>query len=230
MTAKLGILVRRERWTLSFRGLILVLLAVVITAVTGLHALYPFLAITRPVPTRILVLDGWLPTYDINKAAAIYLAGNYQHLLDVSATYDFQAIDQDPGNAFVVTRILVRDGIPPREVNPVVFEGVKIDRTFYSAIAVKKWCGQHGIPLQSLDIATLGPHARRSRLIYEKALGNGVEVGVIALDDPAYDSRRWWRSSEGVREVLFESVAYFYVRFLFLAPRANEVHLLPASE
>jgi hypothetical protein len=207
----------------------LVLLAAIIITAVGLRTLYPFLAITETVPTRILVLDGWLPTYDINKAAALYLAGHYQTLLDVNGTYDFQAVDQDPGNAYIVSRILVRDGIPREQVNPVVFQGVKIDRTYISAVAVKEWCRQHGIPLQSLDIATLGPHARRSRLIYEKALGKGVKVGVIALDDPAYDSLRWWRSSEGVREVLFEFVAYVYVRFLFLTPQPIELHLLRAS-
>ena len=207
----------------------LVLLAAIIITAVGLRTLYPFLAITETVPTRILVLDGWLPTYDINKAAALYLAGHYQTLLDVNGTYDFQAVDQDPGNAYIVSRILVRDGIPREQVNPVVFQGVKIDRTYISAVAVKEWCRQHGIPLQSLDIATLGPHARRSRLIYEKALGNGVKVGVIALDDPAYDSLHWWRSSEGVREVLFEFVAYVYVRFFFLTPQPIELHLLRAS-
>ena len=210
--ARFGILVRRERWALSPRGLLLVLLATIIIGITGIRTLYPFLAITQRVPARILVLDGWLPTIDINKAAAIYLAGNYSQLLDVSSTYDFQAIDQDRGNANVVTHILVRDGIPPEQVKPIVFSGVKVERTFISAVAVKEWCNQHGVPLQSLDIATLGPHARRSRLLYEKALGGSVKVGVIALDDPAYDSLHWWRSSEGVREVLFEFVAYIYVR------------------
>jgi hypothetical protein len=208
----------------------LVLLATSIIAVTGLHALYPFLAITKRVPTRILVLNWVVAAYDNNKAAALYLAGHYQQLLDVNGTYDFQAIDQDPGNAYIVKRILVRDGVPPDQVKPVIFPGAKFDRTYISALAVNEWCRQNGIPVQSLDIVTLGPHARRSRLIYEKALGNGVKVGVIALDDPAYDSRRWWRSSEGVREVLFEFVAYFYVRFFFLAPQTTEVHLLPSSE
>jgi hypothetical protein len=230
MCARVGILVRRGSWTLSVRSFLLIFLATTIIAVAFLHVLYPFLAITERVPTRILVLDGWLPTYDLNKAAATYLTGNYQQLLAVSAAYEFQNIDQDPGNAYVVTHILVRDGVPPDQVNPVIFLGMKVDRTFYSAIAVKAWCSQHGIPLQSLDIATLGPHARRSRLLYQKALGNGIKIGVIALDDPAYDSRHWWRSSEGVREVLFEFVAYIYVRLFFWAPPANELHLLPASE
>jgi hypothetical protein len=63
-----------------------------------------------------------------------------------------------------------------------------------------------------MDVITLGPHARRSRLLYQKAFGNAVSLGVISLADPAYDSRYWWRSSEGVREVWGEAVAYLYAR------------------
>lgn len=224
-----GIFVRKERWRLSARGCLLVLFAIFVIAITGVRVLYPFLAITKRVPTEILALDGWLPTDDINKAAAIYLGGHYQRLLDINGAYDFQAIDQDRGNANYVTHVLVRAGVPREQLYPVLFRGVQVDRTFYSAIAVKDWCSEHGVPLKALDIATLGPHARRSRLLYQKALGNEVKVGVIALDDPAYDSRHWWRSSDGVREVMFEFVAYIYVRFFFLTPQPPEVQLLPPS-
>jgi hypothetical protein len=103
-------------------------------------------------------------------------------------------------------------------VNPVIFPGVRKDRTFFSAVAVRRWFADRRLPLTSLDLVTVGPHARRSRLTYEKALGDGVRVGVIAVDDPSYDSSTWWRYSEGVRDVLFESIAYLYVRVVFSAP------------
>jgi len=52
-------------------------------------------------------------------------------------------------------------------------------------------------------------------MLYEKALGKDVKVGVIALKDLNYDPNHSWRSSEGVREVLGESIAYIYARVFF---------------
>jgi hypothetical protein len=56
------------------------------------------------------------------------------------------------------------------------------------------------------------------REVFEKALGPGVRVGVHAAPDPRFDLAHWWRSSEGVRSVLGETIAYVYAR-LFFDPR-----------
>ena len=69
--------------------------------------------------------------------------------------------------------------------------------------------------MKALNVATVGAHARRSKLLFEKAFGPTTRVGVVALEDPEYDPMHWWRTSEGVREVLGESIAYVYAR-LFL--------------
>jgi hypothetical protein len=89
------------------------------------------------------------------------------------------------------------------------------DRTYHSALAAKEWLGQEGISTGTIDVATLGPHARRSRLLFEKAFGNDMKVGIITLDDVEYDPAHWWRTSEGVREVVGEAIAYVYARILF---------------
>ena len=91
---------------------------------------------------------------------------------------------------------------------------------------MEEWLQSQGRHITSLNLVTEGPHARRSRLLYEKAFGNYVWIGIVALDDPAYDPEHWWRSSEGVREVLFEGIAYFYVRLFFSPPKSLTVRLL----
>jgi hypothetical protein len=48
-----------------------------------------------------------------------------------------------------------------------------------------------------------------------------VKVAGIPIEDPAFDAAHWWRTSEGVREVPFEFLAYLYVRFLFTNPGAG---------
>ena len=51
--------------------------------------------------------------------------------------------------------------------------------------------------------------------MFEQALGPGITVGIIALEDPRYDHRHWWKSSLGVRVTLGEIIAYVYARFFF---------------
>jgi hypothetical protein len=52
-------------------------------------------------------------------------------------------------------------------------------------------------------------------LLFQKVLGNKVKVGIIACPDCYYDSQRWWATSEGVRTVTSEGLAYLYARFVF---------------
>jgi len=213
-----GLVVRREAWLPSWRGwLLAVVFAAAAVAVT-VRGLYPFLALTARVPSRTLVIDGWLPTVNLRETAHEYQIGHYDRALVVSADYDFTAIDQDPGNLGAVRSVLIRSGIPTSCINGVLVPGRRTDRTYFAALAVKGWFAQHHLALSSIDLMTLGPHARRSRLLYRRALGPEIPVGVVALRDPAYDETRWWRFSDGVREVLFEGVAYLYVRLCFVPP------------
>jgi len=70
-----------------------------------------------------------------------------------------------------------------------------------------------------VNLVTTGPHARRSRLLFEKALGRDFTVGVLSVPGRDFDAQHWWRSSQGVRVVTGEMIAYCYVRFFF---RPNE--------
>ena len=214
-TALGGLLVRRELWILSLRARVIALLAATGLAVACLRGLYPFLAVTSRVPAAVLVVDGWLPTDALAQAAAEYRHGHYQTVLAVRGVYPLDSAELDRPIDDYVADILVRHGIPRAQLSSVLFPGLQRDRTFYSARAVGQWFRDRRLPLRALDLATAAGHARRSRLLYQDALGRGVAIGIVALEDPAYDGRHWWRSSEGVREILFEGVAYLYVRFLF---------------
>jgi hypothetical protein len=69
--------------------------------------------------------------------------------------------------------------------------------------------------VRSINVLTEDAHARRTQMLFEKAFGSGVAVGIISIPDPDYDAKHWWRTSEGVREVLGESIAYIYARICF---------------
>jgi len=66
-----------------------------------------------------------------------------------------------------------------------------------------------------VQLITEGLHARRSRLMFQRALGKQVQVGVSAIGGRDYDPEHWWRYSAGVRGVIGETVAYLYAVVLF---------------
>ena len=114
-----------------------------------------------------------------------------------------------------MARALIDDGIPGERLHSVRFPGFERDRTYGAALVVRQWCRDHGISVKSLNVITCGPHARRSRLLYGKAFGGEVAVGVVAISSHAYDPAHWWRTSEGAREVLGETIAYLHARLSF---------------
>ena len=69
--------------------------------------------------------------------------------------------------------------------------------------------------MSSINVLTEGAHARRTRLLYQKAFDQNVTVGIIAVSNPDYNPKQWWRYSDGVREVIGESIAYIYAKFFF---------------
>jgi uncharacterized SAM-binding protein YcdF (DUF218 family) len=83
---------------------------------------------------------------------------------------------------------------------------------------LKHWWREHDAAPTKVNLITSGPHARRSRLLFQKALGKGVTVGVMALAARDYDERHWWHYSQGVRTLIGEVLAYAYARLLFYPP------------
>ena len=80
---------------------------------------------------------------------------------------------------------------------------------------------QHNLQVRSLNIVTEGAHARRTRLLFERALGRDVNVGVISVPSLDFDAKRWWYYSEGLEDVVQEGISYLYAKFFF-HPRERE--------
>ena len=201
--------IRRKSWTLTLRGKLLALAVVVAASYAAIVDAYPFLAVSHPVPANILIVEGWIPTYSLNQAADEFRRGHYQKLLIVCSS----SID---GREYEAIRAAVmKSGVPAESVETIYYPVVRKDRTYHTALAAKNWLEEHELPARSINVVTVGPHARRSWLTFEKAFGNSTAVGVIALDDQDYDPQHWWRTSEGVRELLGETIAYVYAKFFF---------------
>ncbi|PZR80125.1 MAG: cytosine deaminase [Chthoniobacterales bacterium] len=180
-------------------------------------SVYPFLAVTDRVPADTLVVEGWVHEYAAHEAAAEYYRDGYAHLLTTGGPVvgkggyvnDFQT------SASVGAELLKKAGIPSTSVQMVPSRVIGRDRTFSSAIALRDWLAQRNVIINSVNVLTEDAHARRTRLLFQKALGPKVKVGIIAVRSPDYDANRWWRCSDGVREVIGEAIAYFYAKLLF---------------
>ena len=82
-------------------------------------------------------------------------------------------------------------------------------------MALREWFRANDFHPRTVNVVTEGAHARRTRLLFQKALGDETRVGVISIRSPDYDGERWWRYSEGLKEVLPEAIAYVYAKVFF---------------
>jgi hypothetical protein len=110
---------------------------------------------------------------------------------------------------------LKKNGVADESLQMVPSHIAGRDRTYSSAVALRDWFRDHNVSVRSINVLTEDAHARRTQFLFQKAFGPGVTVGVISIPDPDYDAKHWWRYSEGVREVLGESIALFYAEIFF---------------
>lgn len=214
-----GIIDHKERWGWTWRGRFLVAGLVLALGTFLVLGIYPFLAPTDRTPARLLVIEGWSPPATMKEVAAEFQSGKYEQAILVRPVLDVS--DQYESGRYYgqwMSRLLVAKGIPDAKLTTLFPNVARKDRTYHSALAVKQWIAAQHLSLDALNVATDGPHARRSRLLYEKAFGPDVSIGIIAMQSPEYDRRHWWQTSEGVRDVIGETIAYIYARFFFWPP------------
>lgn len=206
----------------TWRGWLLLLAVVAILATVALRNAYDFLAMNAPLPGGILVVEGWGPDYFMDDAVKIYQNGHYDGLYATGGPVETGVVlTKYQTYAEIAAATLEHFGADPNTVHAVPADAVARDRTYTEAMALKRWLWDHHMNVASITVVSVGAHARRSHLLYEKAFGDGVKVGVISIKDRDFDTQHWWRSSAGFRTVTDEMIAYFYARFLFHAPKAK---------
>jgi hypothetical protein len=179
--------------------------------------IHPFLAVTRRVPGKVLVVEGWMNRFGVGGAMQEFKTGGYDRVLTTggpSAGYGPKSSFYDT-EAWQSAGLLRKAGLAAEAVQAVPSLFVGKDRTYNSALALRDWLRDHDPQIRSLNVLTEDAHARRTWLLFQEALGPEVQVGIISVPNPDYDARHWWRSSEGVREVIDETIAYLYAKCLF---------------
>ncbi len=202
-----GFIARKQRWGLTGMGWASACLIVMAGLIWSIVNIYPFLAINAPIRGDILVVEGWLPDHALQQAAREFVGHDYHLLVTTGGPLKRGSFLTRYGTyARLAAATMARLGVDPAHIVAVPAPRVRKDRTYASALALRQWLETSELTVRSMDILTLGPHARRSRLVFEEALGPGIRVGVIAIADRSYESERWWRSSSGVRTVIDETI------------------------
>jgi uncharacterized SAM-binding protein YcdF (DUF218 family) len=180
-------------------------------------SIYPFLAETHRVNANILVVEGWVHQYANTAAVEEFRRGDYRKIVTTGGPVEGTGryINDYQTAASVGAERLKKKGLPEESVQMVPSRVMDRDRTYASAVALREWFRTENPDIHKINVLTENVHARRTRLLFQEALGPSFAVGIIAVANPDYDPKHWWKYSEGVKDVVSESVAYAYTKWFF---------------
>jgi uncharacterized SAM-binding protein YcdF (DUF218 family) len=184
---------------------------------TGIvRTVYPFLAVNSPINDGLLVVEGWTPDYGLALAIKEFKRNHYQKIYVIGGPIEYGTYLTSYKNyAELGAATLQKLGLDSNLVEAVSAPKVRQDRTYNAALALKHLWQAQGIKPERIHLISDGPHCRRSRLLFQKAMGDDVYIGVTSIPSNEYDQAHWWRYSAGVRNVIGEGLAYLYARLLF---------------
>ena len=201
---------------LTFTGWLCVIVSIMLLSLFVFYNIHSFLAISKPVKAEILVVDGLLPGYAYDTIVKFIERDKYKYIITTGVEMDYIYTQADGFNSAELSyKILLTKNIINCHIEKAPADKAFIDRTFSSAIALRKWFRANGIKNQSFNLITLGCHARRSLLLYRKAFEGERKIGVISIMDQSYVSVKWYKFSQGVRTVLSETIGYIYNKIFF---------------
>lgn len=178
--------------------------------------LYPFLAPEQPPRKGVMIVEGWIHDFALDEAITIFKKGNYSKIVCTGVQIETGSyIQQFKSYPEMTAARLKKLGIPEEKIVVTIADDVKKDRTYMAAVALREAIITYNIKETNLHLITTGPHGRRSRLLFSKALGNDYNIGITCLDDMGYEPDEWYKYSEGVRIVISELIAYTYAKLIF---------------
>ena len=211
---------RRLVWMPTWRGWLIglvVLCPIFWMLFKGLHT---FLTVVSPVTSDTIVVEGWAPDYAFKKAADEFKAGHCKRIYVTGGPLEKGApLSRYKTYAELGAAVTTAFGVDTQAVQAVPASEVMTDRTYASARALSLFFAKQKPATKSLNVISIGPHSRRTRLMFMKAFDPDWEIGSIPVQDENYDAAHWYRSSNGVRAVSDEFIAYLYAKLLFHPPK-----------
>jgi len=194
---------------LGRKWLVLATLGVALAFVLTIH---DFLAISRPVNGDILVVEGWIwRSSAMKEAAEEFHRGHYKWLVTVGESFEDDgkgSAQRDSGE--LAAKRLREYGVDEGSIVVLPGPNVPRHRTYASALMLREWLARSKTETTGVNVFTLGAHARKSVVLFERALGAGTRVGVIAGTDDSYNAHRWWLSTTGIYVIMRKTAGYLY--------------------
>jgi uncharacterized SAM-binding protein YcdF (DUF218 family) len=203
---------RRPTWL----GWLLIATLLIALFAGFVSSLYPFLAPEKSPNKGLMVVEGWIHDFALDEAIILFKTGDYSKIVCTGVQIETGSyIQQFESYPEMTAARLLKMGIPPEKIIVTVADVAKKDRTYLSAVALREAVITYNIEETNLHLITTGPHGRRSRMLFQKALGKQYDIGITCLDPAAYEPENWYTCSEGVRGVISELLAYGYAKMFF---------------
>jgi hypothetical protein len=212
---------KRERWGLTGWGWLAVLLLLTVWIWVTARNIVPFLSKEETIAARVMVLEGYVPDYAFPEIIRIFTEDNYEFLIATGTSYDQGFyISGVRSSAELIGKSLKNIGFDTTKMAVVpASSDVYRDRTFYTGQAVKTYLQKYRPEVKSINLVSVGVHARRSHYLYKLAIGSELKVGNIVIPDKNFNKKNWYKSSLGFRTVLNETIGYLYIHWIFAPER-----------
>jgi hypothetical protein len=107
---------------------------------------------------------------------------------------------------------LVLLGIDSSLIIPVPAKRVRVNRTLTSALAFRDWIKAENPDINGINIISMGTHARRTWMTYNKILNEKYEIGIISLPEATNLNSPARKAFKTVRETL--GIIYYWIILL----------------
>jgi hypothetical protein len=142
-----------------------------------------------------------------NKITIPYLNNSDYVIINLNGKQ--RSINNIDSNADHAKKQLIIMGIDSSLITAVPAERVRINRTLTSALAFRDWLRITNIDIKGINIISMGPHARRTWMTYNRILNEKYEIGIISLPDIGRVNSTERRVLNTLRETL--GIIYYWV-------------------
>lgn len=122
---------------------------------------------------------------------------------------NLKIINNYTSNAELARNTLIAMGIDSANVIATSGKKAAINRTLTSALAFRDWLKGTDIKIDGINLITMGTHARRTWMTYNKVLNEKYNIGVISISDSSIKPTKLSRITKTIREAA--GIIYYWV-------------------